>query len=277
MFNNSKDIIVKTFDNSAQDFDTIGTSFFRHYGKCLVDLAPICDDDCVLDIACGKGATTFPIAEKLSGRGKVYGIDISSKMIDQCKMQSEQTGIKNVEFSVMDAEHLKFENESIDKVVCGFGLFFLPDIEMGFKEIRRVLKKGGTLLFSSWNREYQHKWFYELIMKYISVKTATNEENWSKIVESDFGTLVGLEKVLTIGGFKKELIQTENLDCFYKNEDEWLETYWHTAFRMFFEQMSKEVFDRFKDEAFIRLQNYKSNGQFKITRSAFLIRAGKTD
>ena len=61
----------------------------------------------------------------------------------------DQTDLENVHFTVMDAEHLEFADQSFDKVLCSFGLFFLTDIEKGFSEIKRVLKSDGLLVFSS--------------------------------------------------------------------------------------------------------------------------------
>ncbi len=275
MFNSSKDIVTRTFDHSAEDFDEIGTPFFKLYGKRLADLANIQKDDVVLDIACGKGATAFPMAEKCSGKGKIIAIDISTKMIEQCKKLSNKTGVRNIDFLVMDAERLEFEDESFNKVVCGFGLFFLPDIEKGFKEICRVLKKDGVLLFSSWNKDFQLKWLNDLISKYIPGSITVQESMKQKIQDSDFRTIDGLEKVLANSNFQKDIIQTENIECFYNDEREWIATRWQTAFRMFFEKMSKNDYKQFEKEMIDCLQNYKENGKIKITNSAFLTRAKK--
>jgi ubiquinone/menaquinone biosynthesis C-methylase UbiE len=274
MFNNKKEIIAKTFDQASQKFDGIGTPFFKHYGKILADFAEIKQDDCVLDIACGKGAATFPVLDKLSGDGKIYGIDISPNMIAECKKLINHSS-KNVHFLVMDAENIEFGDESFDKVICGFGLFFLPDIEKGINEIKRVLKPGGLLIFSSWNKNYQMKWLPDIIAKYIPDIIINNVVCEDKIHENDFKTIPGIEKILKITGFKKEQIIVENIDCFYKSEEEWIETRWHTAFRMYFEKLSKKNYASLKDEIIYNLQDYKYDGKIKIKMSAFITKASK--
>jgi len=274
MYNNSKEIVINTFDSASQKFDEIGTPFFKHYGRILADFAEIKPDDNVLDIACGKGSAIFPISDKLSGEGKIYGIDISSNMIAECKKLMNHTN-KNVHFLVMDAENLEFEDESFDKVICGFGLFFLPDIEKGLNEIKRVLKPDGLLTFSSWNKEYQMKWFVDILIKYNPDINKNKQVCEEKIKENDFDTIIGLEKMLKIGGFKKEQIIVENIDCYYNSPEEWIETKWHTAHRMFFEQLSKKDYAGLKDEIIDHLQDFKQDGKIKIEMSAFMTKASK--
>jgi ubiquinone/menaquinone biosynthesis C-methylase UbiE len=274
MYNNNKEIVIKTFDSASQKFDEIGTPFFRHYGKILANFAEIKPDDCVLDIACGKGATTFPVSEKLSAEGKIYAIDISPNMIAECKKLINHYN-KNVHFLVMDAENLKFANESFDKVICGFGLFFLPDIEKGLSEIRRVLKPGGSLVFSSWNKEYRLKWLVDVLTKFIPDLKNNHIGSKDIIGEFDFETITGIEKILEKGEYRKEKIIVENIDCYYNSPEEWIETRWHTAFRMFFEKLSKKDYSSMKDEIIDHLQDYKHDGKIKIEMSAFMTKASK--
>lgn len=277
MFSNNKETIRKTFNASAQKFDEIGTPFFRHFDKIVADVSEIKPDDTVLDIACGKGATTFPIAEKLSGNGRIYAIDFSVNMIEECNKYLKKSNIHNIEFMEMDAEDLKFPDNSMDKVVSGFGLFFLPDIEKGLSEIRRVLKPGGLLVFSSWNNEYQLKWYMEIISGYIPDINRNLQKQNEIISDKDFRTLEGLDKILKLSHFKKEKILTEEIDCFYSSEEEWINTRWYTAHRMFLEQLPAEVYTQLKIEIKKRLQNYKENGNIKITQGALITKATKID
>jgi ubiquinone/menaquinone biosynthesis C-methylase UbiE len=275
MFNDSKETIKRTFDASAQKFDEIGTPFFRYFGKIVAEVSEINSDDIVLDIACGKGAVTFPIAANLSGKGHIYAIDFSQKMIQECKEVMKSLNHQNIEFLEMDAENLEFPDNSIDKIVSGFGLFFLPDIEKGLREIRRVLKPGGLMVFSSWNNEFQLKWYMEIISKYIPQISRNLEDENKKITEKDFRTMEGLNKILNLSHFQKEQIFAENIDCFYNNEEEWIETRWHTAHRMILEQLPTEEYDKFKIEIIEQLQHYKVNDKIKITQAAFITKARK--
>ena len=50
----------------------------------------------------------------------------------------------NIEYRKADIQDLPFTNESFDVVIANSMLYHVPDIERGLREVRRVLKKGGT-------------------------------------------------------------------------------------------------------------------------------------
>ncbi len=56
----------------------------------------------------------------------------------------------------MDAETLDFADSTFDIVLCAFGIFFLPDMVRGVREMYRVLKPGGCVALSAWpNQSFQ--------------------------------------------------------------------------------------------------------------------------
>jgi ubiquinone/menaquinone biosynthesis C-methylase UbiE len=57
-----------------------------------------------------------------------------------------------VEWCQADAMQLPFADESFDVVVCEFGAMFFPDKPNAFSEAKRVLRDGGTFIFSVWDR-----------------------------------------------------------------------------------------------------------------------------
>lgn len=52
-----------------------------------------------------------------------------------------------VDFHHLNAEHLPFEGESFDTVICTLTLCSIPDVVHALGEVRRVLKPGGRFLF----------------------------------------------------------------------------------------------------------------------------------
>ncbi len=97
----------------------------------------------VLDLGCGPGI----YAKILNSRGaKVYGLDISKNMIKIAKSHAE-----NANFVVGTAYKLPYDSNSFDLVLSTFVVGHLEKLDTAFKEINRVLKLGGTFIFSIYN------------------------------------------------------------------------------------------------------------------------------
>jgi ubiquinone/menaquinone biosynthesis C-methylase UbiE len=58
----------------------------------------------------------------------------------------------DIDWQIIDAQQLPFSDNSIDMVVCCFAYMFVPDKPKAFAEAYRVLKPGGTLLFTTWDK-----------------------------------------------------------------------------------------------------------------------------
>lgn len=270
-----KDIVATTFNETAAKFDRIGTSFFKEFGKRMAKFSSINKGDRIIDVACGNGAVTIPVAKKINDDGHVTGIDIAHKMIEECESLKAKLQISNVDFKVMDIESLEFEDETFDKVYCGFGIFFLPNVLKGLNEVKRVLKPGGEFIFSTWNKEYNFDWLISLLIKYLPHMTAFRQYNDDEIERDDFTTIEGIEKLCKLSGLKKQQIKIENVNTYYIDENEWLERWWNTGYRMFFKQLSNRDYDKFKNEALEMIKTYKEYGKIKIIMSAFFTKAIK--
>ena len=94
----------------------------------------------LLDLGCGTGRDAIELAR--SGF-KVYGIDISSEMIKIAK--SGITDNESIEFLQGDSEHIPYEDEHFDAVICSSSFHHYPRPVASLSEIRRVLKKNGHL------------------------------------------------------------------------------------------------------------------------------------
>lgn len=136
------------FNRLAPDYDA-GPGCFAHFGRRLAEVAEINAGARVLDIASGRGAVLFPVAERVGLGGEVVGIDLAEAMAHATSEEAASRGLKTL-VSVMDAEELTFPDESFDCVTCGFGIMFFPDQDRGLAQMRRVLKPGGCLAISTW-------------------------------------------------------------------------------------------------------------------------------
>ena len=103
----------------------------------------------VLEIAAGTGVVTRALAQALPASTAIVATDLNQAMLDQ----AAATGTKRpVEWRQADAMQLPFGDAAFDAIACQFGVMFFPDKAKAFAEMRRVLKPGGVLLFSVWDR-----------------------------------------------------------------------------------------------------------------------------
>ncbi len=106
----------------------------------------------VLDDGTGPG---FFVAI-LSGMGhEVTAIDYSDQMVMQAKKRLEQLGLK-ANVLQMDAQKLKFPEESFDAIVSRAVLWNLDDPGKAYEEMKRVLKPGGKIIIDDGNMYLYH-------------------------------------------------------------------------------------------------------------------------
>lgn len=103
----------------------------------------------VLEIACGTGRVTRHLRKTISASAELIATDLNPGMLEVAKESLKEM---DVEFHIADAQALPFDDENFDLIVCQFGFMFVPDKPTAFREAFRVLKKGGRLLFNTWDR-----------------------------------------------------------------------------------------------------------------------------
>jgi ubiquinone/menaquinone biosynthesis C-methylase UbiE len=144
---------AQQFSQLAPEYDVAGC--FAYYGRRLVEAVGVEPGQRVLDIASGRGAVLFPAAEWVGEAGHVEGIDLAEGMVQAVNADAERRGLR-VRVRQMDAESLDFPDATFDRVLCGFGIMFLPDQPRGLHEFRRVLRPGGRVGISTWQKAEAH-------------------------------------------------------------------------------------------------------------------------
>ncbi len=99
----------------------------------------------VLEAGCGVGAQTKIIAAK-NPDSYFISVDISEESLKEAKDTVDALGITNVEFRQADIFSLPFDDETFDSVFVCFVLEHLYNPKQALNELKRVLKKGGTIM-----------------------------------------------------------------------------------------------------------------------------------
>jgi Methylase involved in ubiquinone/menaquinone biosynthesis len=66
------------------------------------------------------------------------------------RAKAAQRRLGNMQFELGDLLSLRFPNESFDAAVCVFGIFFVPDMAAGVRELWRCVRPGGQLAVTTW-------------------------------------------------------------------------------------------------------------------------------
>lgn len=113
----------------------------------------------VLDLACGTGLVSFPLAEAIGPEGRLVATDISEKMIEELECVAHAIRVSNIEAMRADGESLEmFGDQSFDLVTCALGLMYFPEPMKTFEQALRVLKSGGRAVFAVWGARKNCGW-----------------------------------------------------------------------------------------------------------------------
>ena len=132
----------------------LGPAWFDAFAEDLAARLPARPPGDVLEIACGTGIVTRRLRERLNPAVRLVASDLSKAMLDFAR--SKLADLKGIEWREADAANLPFGDDGFGAVVCGFGVMYVPDKRAVMREARRVLRKGGSLLFNVWDRIEQN-------------------------------------------------------------------------------------------------------------------------
>src|SRR5689334_15300942 len=98
-----KDNVIGMYDRAAPIYGQVGTKQFTYFGNLLVEQLNIPVGAQALDIASGRGALLFALADKV---GNVLGIDLAPTMVKETTAEIQRRSLKNADMRLMDGDAL---------------------------------------------------------------------------------------------------------------------------------------------------------------------------
>jgi ubiquinone/menaquinone biosynthesis C-methylase UbiE len=144
----AKAAIAGVFDRAAPAYDRVGVDFFVPVGAELVAAAGVRRGDRVLDVGCGRGASLLPAAAAAGPEGTRPGSTWHPAW-SLAAAEAERRGLSTVTVAVGDAEDPPVPAGSVDVVLAGLVLFFLPDAPSAARRYAKLLRPGGRLAVST--------------------------------------------------------------------------------------------------------------------------------
>jgi SAM-dependent methyltransferase len=147
-------------DNMRDVFNRIAPGWYnyRHwtiFREELEELAKAWGRGKLLNLGCGHGADFLPFAKNF----ELYGIDFSDEMIRLARKYAAKFDFP-VNLAVADICSLPYNNEAFDYIIAVATYHHLQrdQQQTAFAELKRVLKPGGTVFITVWNRWQPRFW-----------------------------------------------------------------------------------------------------------------------
>ena len=145
---------ASTYNAAADFFDHPTNTFWERYGRRTLERLEVMPGQHVLDVCCGSGASAIPAATAVGPTGSVVAIDLAENLLKLGAAKASQLGLANIDFRPGDMTRLPFPDDKFDCVVCVFGIFFVPDMDMALRELKRVVRTGGKLAITTWGPRF---------------------------------------------------------------------------------------------------------------------------
>jgi len=97
-----------------------------------------------LDLGCGGGHVAYAMARHAT---RVTASDLSSEMLAAVAATAKSKGLDNIQTVQTSAESLPFDDAAFDMLGCRYSAHHWQDVDAGFREARRVLKRGAAAVF----------------------------------------------------------------------------------------------------------------------------------
>jgi phosphatidylethanolamine/phosphatidyl-N-methylethanolamine N-methyltransferase len=134
--------VKSIYSSYSSVYDKVFGRFFSPRIRIGIDKSRFAKGDKIIEVGVGTGISLphYP------SHCKVVGIDLTKKMLDQAERKKAHHGLAHVDLMEMDAERMTFDDDTFDHAVAAFVITVVPNPERMVAEMKRVTKKGGTIL-----------------------------------------------------------------------------------------------------------------------------------
>ena len=237
-----KEKVAQTFNTVCDAYDCEELRFFRSSAQRMLDLLSLTPDERMIDVAAGTGHISIAAAQRLNA-GTVHSVDLSQGMLQQASEKARALGLSNIEFHCSDLEHLEKPDQGFDAASCGFGIFFLPDMESGLRAIHRQLRPGGRFIMSTFMEGMQEPLTDLFLDRIQAYGLEPPPLSWKRVDTADKASAL-----LATTGFNSVETHEEQLGYYLPDAQAWWNVLWNSGYRGLLMQMEADALECFRAE-----------------------------
>lgn len=193
--NDKQGLVGQVFKSVASNYDVMNDAMslgvHRAWKWFTIAQSGVSYGDTVLDLAAGSGDLSLKFAKKVGEEGKVIVTDINEAMLAEGRKRLTDAGIaSNVEYCLVNAEQLPFDDNSFDCISISFGLRNVTKKENALASMQRCLKPGGRALILEFSqptndlfRKAYDAYSFNVIPK-LGEMIANDRDSYQYLVES---------------------------------------------------------------------------------------------
>ncbi len=176
MINKNSNYINDIFNNVSYKYDffnnlfSLGLHFL--WKRKLISLLKPKNGEVWADLCCGTGDMTFLLNELVTPSGKVFGIDISEKLLKIAQRKSNNLGNTVIYWKKKDIFDLDPNLRKFDGICMSYGLRNLKNVEDGIQKVFFLLKDNGRAGFLDFNHSKENSLssiFQKLFLRFVVV------------------------------------------------------------------------------------------------------------
>lgn len=188
-------LVGEVFRSVAGNYDVMNDAMslgvHRAWKWFAVAQSGVKDGDYVLDLAAGSGDLSLKFAKKVGPHGHVIMTDINEAMLTEGRKRMVDEGIaENIDYCLVNAENLPFEDNSFDCISISFGLRNVTHKEVALASMARCLKPGGRAIILEFSlptnttfRQIYDAYSFNVIPKLGEI-IANDRDSYQYLVES---------------------------------------------------------------------------------------------
>jgi len=187
--------VVRHFNTVADKYDFMNTllslGIHHLWKRTSIKMLGLGKGDVVIDICGGTGDLSLLAAKDVGVSGRIILYDMNRAMMERGRPKVGKLPFGgNIFFVQGDAERIAFPDCAFDAATVGFGIRNLTHLELGLKEMHRILRPGGKLMCLEFSRPTAplFRWLYDFysfnIMPFLGQLFVGSKQAYTYLPES---------------------------------------------------------------------------------------------